>query len=318
MDKKAKKAIDIHKYTFDKGIFFIETEDYFFEKYALDYFKNLVAEQAKIFDLVELSSPSFNEIADRFSAYPLFGGNLVTIVKDFNTKLQEQERQELAEFSKKIPEGFFLIFASCKGLIGADKAFMEPISAAKGTRYELTKFVKTLYPNAIDNTALARLIDYTDRDMVRINMEIAKLVDYVGDRIIGAKDIDEMVAPDIEYKTYEFIDALATRQYHKAVSIMDTLTLSGYAASSLFRALIRQYQRMFYAKTSSLDEEKLGIRLSVKPYAIVKAKEASARYTALQLMDILNMLKQKEQSYRVGETSERQAFASAISFLSTY
>ncbi len=318
MDKKAKRAIDIHKYTLDKGIFFIETEDYFFEEYALDYFRSLVDEQAKAFDLVELTQPSFAQIADRLSAYSLFGGNSVTIVKDFNTKLQEQERQQLALFSKQIPDCFFLVFSSGKGLIGADKAFMEPISAAKGTHYELSKFINSLYPNVIDNAALAKLIDYTDRDMVRINMELAKLVDYVGGRLIRVQDIEEMVAPDMEYKVYEFTNAVAARQYRKAIEIIEALSLSGLGTSALFRALIRQYQRMFYARTSSLGEDALGKKLEIKPYAVIKTKEAAARYSSLQLMNILGMLKQKEQDYRIGKTSDKQAFASAVSLLSTY
>lgn len=316
MSAQAIKAIDISNHNLTKGIFYIEVGDYYFEEYALNYFRGLVEEQAKAFDLIELVQPTFAEVAERLRQYSLFGGNIVTIVKDFNTKLENSERQELAQLSKDIPDGCFLVFSASKGLIGADKALMQPIVASKGNRYELTTLIKQLYPNALESTAIVKLIDYTASDMVRINTEIKKLIDYTGDRMVKIQDVEEMVAPDMEYKMYEFTNAIAIREHHKALDIMDAMLMSGLGVGLLLRALITQYQRMFYAKVSKLSEEALASKLKIKPYAVFKTKEACARYSALQLMNILTMLKEKEQDYRVGKTSEKQAFASALSHLS--
>ncbi len=316
MSAQAIKAIDINNYKLTKGIFYIEVGDYYFEEYALNYFRNLVEEQAQAFDLIELAQPTFAEIAERLRQYSLFGGNIVIIVKDFSTKLENTERQELAQFAENIPDGYFLIFSSSKGLIGADKALMQPIMASKGTQYELTSLIKKLYPNALESGAIAKLIDYTAGDMVRISTEIKKLIDYAGDRVIKIQDIEEMVAPNMEYKMYEFTNAMALRQHLKALDIMDSMLASGLGVGLLLRALITQYQRMFYAKVSKLSEEALASKLKIKPYAVFKTKEATARYSPLQLMNILTMLKEKEQDYRIGKTSEKQAFASALSHLS--
>ena len=42
MNAKAIKAIDIYKHKLSKGIFYLETEDSYWEEYALGYFEALI------------------------------------------------------------------------------------------------------------------------------------------------------------------------------------------------------------------------------------------------------------------------------------
>lgn len=318
MSGKAIKAIDIFQHKLEKGIFYFEVEDVYWQEYALGYFEQLISEQARDFDLVRLVEPSFDQIAERMSAYPLFGDRQVTIVEHYSERFADSQRAEIAKLSRDLPLGFFLVFASSKGLIAADKALMIPILASKATQYELIRHIKDIYPNTFEDTALRKLIDYTVSDMVRINMEAKKLSDFVGNRKVTSQDVEELVFPDAEYKMYEFTNALSAKSYKQAMDILESLLLSGLAFSALFRSLITNYQRMFYAKTSPLSPEELGIKLRVKPYAVMKNKEASARYSPLQLMNILTMLKEKEWEARSGKMSEKQAFQAAIALLTAY
>ena len=311
---KALRAINIYDAELSKGIFYLDGDDLFWEEYTLQYFKSLVDKDKLDFNFTVLEDESITDVIDRINTFSFFGGVEVTIIKNIDAKITESQRKELFEVKNNQEEGSFIVFVRCKGLSGAEKAFMQPIIADKAERFEIIRFIQKSYSeDVISSAAINKLIDYTNRDMVRINIELKKLIDYAYKRKIEAEDIEAMVNQDVELKIYEFSNAVALKKYDKAKVMLDILLERGENMSYILQSLISQYRRIFHAKISPLSNEDLAKKMGVKPYSIKIARDNSRLYKSMQLLYILNTLKEREYAFKSGKTTEKQAFEEAIS-----
>lgn len=137
----------------------------------------------------------------------------------------------------------------------------------------------------ISNACARKISDYCLQDMSRVASETQKLLDY-GE--VTSESVELLVHKDTEYILFDLSKHIANKNAAAAIDLYKGLIASGEDARALFALLYNFYRRMYYAKTSDMSNDKLASLLSVKPFAVQRAKEIADRYKAMQLKKILN------------------------------
>jgi len=79
--------------------------------------------------------------------------------------------------------------------------------------------------------------------------EVAKLIDYVGDRkTIALKDVETLVRDEQEFQSFDLVNAIAAGQKERALAVLHRLLDQGAAAQMLMGSLIWQYRKMAEVK----------------------------------------------------------------------
>ena len=81
-------------------------------------------------------------------------------------------------------------------------------------------------------------------------------------------------------------DALSRRDANKAVSLLNLMNKD----TKTFTLILNHFRRIFFTSISNLTDKELSEFLSVKEYAIVKAREIAKNFTRIQLKNIYEML----------------------------
>lgn len=307
------RASELNINTVRCGAYYIEGEDAYWQKAAVDFFINLIPEDFRAFNLKIIDSVSgVNDIKEAVYCLPFTGGDTVIIVKDGQFKEKEGDRAELQAVIKELA-GVYLVFSSGENLSAPTKKLMTFIDASRSDVFELRRIIFNSFgEKGIDGAAAELLIEYANRDMARISNEIEKLKAYAGKRTVKADDVKELVANTTENEIYEFTNALAAQNRLAAMRILERFAARGISYSYLLAALTGQYRRMLHAALSDRSDAELAALLGIKEYAVKKSREAASRYTKVRLKNCLDALTEAELSFKSGEMPEDTAFKKAV------
>ncbi len=152
--------------------------------------------------------------------------------------------------------------------------------------------------------ALATLSDYTLGDMSKINNEVIKLVNYVGDRaVIEEKDVVEIVTKSMEFQIFELTEALARKDSVKVYSILDYLKAKKDSYRSLITLIYNHFRRLLHCAISKCNKSELATMLGVKEFAITKSLEQSRKFSKKQLKQINDLCMQLDYDVKLSRTS---------------
>lgn len=288
------------------GIYYTEGNDVYWQKVVLDAFRSLVPSDSLslyVFDKLTSLEEVFTAL-DTFG----FGDNTVVIVKDPDYKPSDREHNALASLNA---EEAYVLFLDSKFLNAKEKKRYNRIDCNKIDRYACIRLATALFKYGIDRNALDRLVDLTDCDMARINIEADKLFDYCGARKVTLADVEETVIEDAEAQIFSFVSDLVEGRKANALKTLAKLKKRGEAPSYMLASLIGQYRRMLHASLSKRSDAELAGLMNVKEYAIKKAR-SSRRLGKKQLKSTVEMLVGYELKFKSGEMSDKVAFDAAI------
>lgn len=312
------KAIELTNSTLADGrAYYIDGDDLFWVRFAIDFFVSLVPEEYQSLNLKVLDTvTSINDIDNALNTFSMFPCETVVIVKGAAYKDNDKDKAKLEALTKTLDNAYLVIIG--KNIISNSalrKAFTF-VDAARLSLGEISGFIKQKYANiAIHPKAAATLIERCNRDMSLIHGELTKLHAYKGGGQITQEDVLLNVADNTENELYELSNALALRNNAKAYEIMDKFLASGTAYPYMLAALASQYRRMLYASLSPLTDTELAKTMGAHEYAIKKSREAASKYTKARLKDTLDILTDAEYAFKSGLMSDETAFKSAVSKL---
>jgi DNA polymerase III delta subunit len=310
------KAYELGKTALAGNAFYIDGEDCFWVDYAIDYFKAMVPEEYRQFNLHNISQlSSMSQIAEAVNTYSMFPAKTVVIVRGQDYKELAADKGMLEAIADSLQEAILVVVG--KNLIttaALHKIFIK-IDAGRLIENELITVLNEFYPQSLTANAASLLVRYCNRDMRRISNEMIKLRAYREKGRITEEDVRLNVADDAENEIYEFSNALARRDNARAYGIMERFIDRSISYSYMLATLAGQYRRMLYAALSPLSDEKLAEAMGIKPYGIRMAREAARNYTKTRLKSCLDALTEAEFAFKSGVMGEDTAFLSAVSKL---
>lgn len=306
------------------NVYSLDGDDAYFIKAAENWFVSLVPEEFRAMNVTIIDKiTDFDELKNACGAFPFGSEYTVVIIRDGSFKSFGKgetgedgvEKSKVSSLVKSVPEDCILVFENVAFLSHSDRLVMENLSAGKLETADLRGTVRSLFPNGIQLSAVEKLIEYTQRDMARIETEAAKLVSFAGDKEVQSDDVEQLVVPDSDFRVYEFTGAIADGRKGEAARILDRLLKQGEAPQFLMSAIITHYRRLLHSALSPLDDNELADIFKIKPYAVKKQRQTAARYTKMRLKTIMDKLTDLEFKSRNGELNDQAAFKRAIAFL---
>lgn len=306
------------------NVYSLDGDDAYFIKAAENWFVSLVPEEFRAMNVTVIDKiTDFEELKNACDAFPFGSEYAVVIVRDGSfrsfgkgeTGEDGAEKSKVSLLVKSVPEDCILVFENVAFLSHSDRLVMENLSAGKLEAADLRGTVRSLFPNGIQLSAAEKLIEYTQRDMARIETEAAKLVSFAGGREVQSDDVEQLVVPDSDFRVYEFTGAIADGRKGEAARILDRLLKQGEAPQFLMSAIITHYRRLLHSALSPLGDNELADIFRIKPYAVKKQRQTAARYTKMRLKAIMDKLTDLEFKSRNGELNDQSAFKRAIAFL---
>ena len=109
---------------------------------------------------------------------------------------------------------------------------------------------------------------------------------------------------DTELKVFDLTNALGAKDGNRALKILNDMLESGEPPIKILGLINGNFRRMMFAKINKGSNADLANVLNVKEFAISKAKEASARFSASQLKNIINLLLEADYNIKSGELTQ--------------
>ena len=111
------------------------------------------------------------------------------------------------------------------------------------------------------------------------------MADYIGERVeIAVEDIEEVVAPSLEFSVFEMLDVLFAGDLARAERCLQTLLMGGQTCVGVFSMVVRQLRMLAHlalAQRAGGSTAAVEKALKLHPYA---AKRACAQARALDAM----------------------------------
>lgn len=135
---------------------------------------------------------------------------------------------------------------------------------------------------AIDNAAIARLVDTVGDDLSRLALAVDQLGLYAGDRPVTADDVDELIADTRERSVFELTDAIGAadrgRSRAAVVSLCDQKE-SAVGVVVMLARYIRNLSQLHALRARGVPRNEWGQRIGVPPFVVDKLTAQARCYT---------------------------------------
>jgi DNA polymerase-3 subunit delta len=165
----------------------------------------------------------------------------------------------------------------------------------------------------IEDTALETLILYAGNNLWEMESEINKLVNYKNGALIKTEDVELLVKSKIETDIFKTIDAIASKNKKKAITLIREHLQEGDAPFYLFSMINFQFRNLLVVK--DLIERNLspyGAK-NIHPFVIKKSIILSGRFSFPELKKIYQRLSEIDFDVKVGKIDPGTAIDLLIS-----
>jgi len=310
-----------------KPVYLFAGPEVFIKSGALDAMrKKLLPEGLEGLNETVLEGATAAQIIEAAETLPMMCERRLVIVRDWaplmsgKSKNEEAEVQRMSEWIKQAPDSCSLIFYMRGEPDGKKKMTTLLKKEAESVRFELltdaelTKWVaqrlkplgKRMSPAAVNHLSFT-----AGRELTRLAGELEKLAAYIGDRTeISIEDIEEVVAPSLEYSVFEMLDKLLAGDVPEAQRLLNATIESGQSRIGILAMLTRQFRSLAHMKLqvenggSTQTIEKL---FKLNPYAAKKMARQMQRYSAARLMQLYRELIETDHAIKSGQLREQAA-----------
>jgi len=275
------------------------------------------------------SGVTLDEITHACDSVPFFGQRRLVIVEDwlaqFEPSRQPNEGQEgdslspvvekLIAYLGRLPKTARLIFVESRTLSrrhpvvryaqkakhGFVKEFARPRPG------ELTRWIQERLRakgGTITPSALAQLAAFVGNDLRLLDMELEKLITYVGTgRPINDRDVRLLVAAVQAANIFHLVDALGHRDSQRALAILRELLDAGHPPAYLMYMITRQFRILLQVRElldRHLGPRQIQAELGLHPYVAEKALRQARNFTPAQIERMYDRLVEADEAIKTG------------------
>ncbi len=292
-------------------IYYVEGEDAFLRESSLNVLKRAYLVEPD-FNLNNFLGSELKQDLEVFltavRSYPFMGDKRFVVVREYYPTAQELKNKNLSSVFSEVEETTVLIIVNqskCEALKKQPNVTF--VDCSKLDAVSISKYIRneSLKQNIIvDNSAVDKIIDYTSYDMTKISVELQKLISYVGENgHINDDAVDAVIVKDTEYEVYELTEQIANLNYDKALQTLNEMLSKNTDKQRLFIAIYYHFRRLLHASLSSCSDSELAKILSVKEFAVKKARMQCKKFTAKRLKTICDKLAYYDTAFKSGELS---------------
>lgn len=312
-------------------LYLVGGDDDYLVANALKMFESMVSNEYQEFNLVRLfSEQDIDEAIDSLDTFPMFDDYKVVILSVQNPLAKKTKDAESDEKESRLktlidrylqspsPTSVFVIECENKEVMQSmrfknaqivDCQRLDDASLAR----EIEKLANEAPRCAIDTDAIKELSIRTQNSMGRVVNEMCKLKAYA-ETIITKQDVCDMVASDIDYKTYELANAVSLKNADSALAILNVFFENGLRGMTIINLLYGKYRELLHvALNKDMSNDELAKHLGLNSAgAVFYLKKASANYTQMKLKKSVDYLHNLQFDVLSGKRNENSAVHEAI------
>ena len=267
--------------------YLIQGEDILLYDKALELIKKACKLELEEFNLIKFDDDNFKTdvVIDTLDTLPFVGEKKIVLLKNL-TKIPEDFKKKLNAYLKS-PQ-----LSTCLVIFDFYNNFnfiiSEKVSAKRLDETTLGRMVEQELENAgktIQKEAVSLLLAYCCDYYSLIANELEKLKN-IDDDVVVVKDIENMVTKETEFSVFELSEALSKRDANRAVELLSLMEKD----TKTFSLILNHFRRMFFVAISKESDLELSKLLSVKEYAVTKARALSKNFSKIQLKNIYELL----------------------------
>ena len=284
--------------------YLIQGEDILLYDKALELIKKACHIELEEFNFTKFDDDNFKTdvVMDTLETLPFVGEKKIVLLKNL-TKIPEDFKKKLNAYLKAPQLSTCLVifdFFNNFNFIISEKVSakrLDEVSLGKIVEAELEKAGKS-----IQKEATALLLSYCCDYYSLIANELEKLKNIDND-VITKKDIENMVTKETEFSVFELSEALSKKDANKAVELLSLMEKD----TKTFSLILNHFRRMFFVAISKESDIELSKLLSVKEYAITKARALGKNFSKIQLKNIYELLSEVDFYIKNGQMQVENA-----------
>lgn len=238
---------------------------------------------------------------------PFMAKKRLVLIKETVGKKNDKVLELIKEYSSNFNEHTVLVIDGCENSNFKVLENLENITTVDCSRVDreiITAFVlKSCKAKgiSIDHKAINKLIDFCDGYIIKVNLELDKLINYkLDEKVILDTDIDNFVTKSEEYQIFELTNALINKQGDKALYIVDDIIKNKKNVNMILSLIYNHIRRLFYVKISKDDAKTTAKLLDIKEFAVKKLSEQAKNISAKKLKEVLQKCKETDYNIKSG------------------
>lgn len=319
------KALDFIKNVPDDGAIYLTGDDGYLKDAVISAIKAKVPDYCTEFNIKSVygfKSPT--ELEDALTSMSPFGGTEVVLAGGYQKKnatgktpKNDKDTEAFSRIVKLATDGVILVVYDSVLTPSQAKLFVT-VDCGRLDTQTLREYVpKLAKPVKIDYRAVNMLIDYCNRDLGRISVELKKLSAYSDGEPVTAETVDLLVPNMLENEVFELSNAFAEKNKKRATDLIQRFTARGISYSNLLALMLNQYRRLMHCALSQKSDKELAEIMGIKEYAVKKSRELASGYSKSALKNIFDLLVKAETDFKSGIMSEETAVKTAFAKLLT-
>jgi DNA polymerase-3 subunit delta len=291
------------KNVFD-AVYWLEGEEPFYIDQLVNYAeKHLLAEEEQAFNLTIFygKDADWTQVINACKRYPVFAEKQVVIIKE--AQHMGQLDKLLSYIENPLSSTILIVAHKDKNVDGRSvlaktlKTKAIVLSTKKMYDNKLPEWVSGWVAERgyqISPKAVQIIVDHIGNDLNRIQNELEKLIVNLGDRKkITEDDIEKYIGISKEYNAFEFQDAVAQKNFAKAIKMIQYFE-SNHKAAPIQLILPTLYS--FFSKVYAIyglgtgDEKRIAIEVGIAPFIVKNYIAATRHYSFSKVEHILLLI----------------------------
>ncbi len=289
-------------------IYLFEGEETFFAKKGLNLLKEkFLTEPSLNLANFEGNDLDLNEVVSSALAYPFMSEKRLTVINEFYPKASALK--EIKNAFSDLPQTAIVIILNTQKSDALSK--LEGVCLVSCVKEDATSVAKWIkaecasFGVAIELENAKTLAEYCLSDMTRVQVEVKKLCDFVGDNgVIDSGVIDELIFKDSEHKIYEMTDYIAKKKFDLALSVIEDMLAKGEPPQKIMTSVYYYFRKLLHVSISSQSLSELSESLGVKEFAVKKLKEQASKFTKRGLKQAVDYLIESDILIKSGKAGE--------------
>jgi len=302
----------------DACIYLFYGEERFFYEELLDRLVNYVFKEKSDRDLnfqqFYGTENSLSEILTACVAYPMFTSKKIVVVKEFD-KLVLTEPDSLIKYVQNPLPSTTLVLMAEKWPKTKTYQEIQKISVAVNCRSlstgDLYRWVEEKLKNAkmpFEKTTIGFLIENIGNNLLRLNLEIEKLISFVGPTgKIDFETVASVTGFTRDVSIFNFQKALGKRDLSKSLKTGIQLLEQGEVLSAILPMVVNFFRRIWvvkYLSSKNQSQQKILEQLNGHPYAYSDIFANIGNFTERHILKILRTLEQSEVDLKTSTKKE--------------
>jgi DNA polymerase-3 subunit delta len=254
---------------------------------------------------------------------PLLGGRPLVIIRE-GEGLGKEMQEALADYASAPVESSTLVVVAEK--LDGRSRFMQ--AALKGGAIiECKPLYADRLPSwinmevrrqgrQISQEAARFLADMVGGDLGQLAQSLERIVLYIGERrLIELRDVEEVIAETHQHNVFEFTDAVGTRRWPRALSLLTNILDNGEAPAMVLAMLARHFRILSKAKEIAgrlTDAAEIANYLGIRPFFVRNYTDQAKNFSKGELRDAFRLLHRCDRELKSSRLGKERILENAL------